>query len=189
MSFVHPLCMCTPFILRVHPSLCLCVYVCCAFIKNAVHFEFAHTVCFPVCVPPLYLYEYVCCTFMKNAVHCQQAHTGPFLCFAGGHSFPGRFACIYCSGLVPPRKINLTAYEPTGIVIVIHHSHGGNHAVITGSAFFVAFSLLQLVLDKKHEADMFGEGVSTRKRTVVLHRQLLHSGVSSSQVLAQVISV
>lgn len=39
---------------------------------------------------------------------------------------------------MPPRKINLTAHELTGIVI--HHSHGGNHAVVIGSAFFLAFS-------------------------------------------------
>lgn len=39
---------------------------------------------------------------------------------------------------MPPRKIILTAYELTGIVI--HHSHGGNHAVLTGSVFFLAFS-------------------------------------------------
>lgn len=51
----------------------------------------------------------------------------------GGHPFPGRSACIYRSGLVPPRKINLPAYALTGMVTVIDHGHGCTHVSILPS--------------------------------------------------------
>ncbi|XP_016866848.1 constitutive coactivator of peroxisome proliferator-activated receptor gamma isoform X5 [Homo sapiens] len=31
----------------------------------------------------------------------------------GGHALPGGFACVYCAGLVPPRKIHLAACKST----------------------------------------------------------------------------
>ncbi|XP_016866849.1 constitutive coactivator of peroxisome proliferator-activated receptor gamma isoform X6 [Homo sapiens] len=33
----------------------------------------------------------------------------------GGHALPGGFACVYCAGLVPPRKIHLAACKSTEI--------------------------------------------------------------------------
>ncbi|XP_016866847.1 constitutive coactivator of peroxisome proliferator-activated receptor gamma isoform X4 [Homo sapiens] len=35
----------------------------------------------------------------------------------GGHALPGGFACVYCAGLVPPRKIHLAACKSTEAVI------------------------------------------------------------------------
>lgn len=51
---------------------------------------------------------------------------------SGGHSLPGGSACFYCSGLVPPRKVNGAACRPTGTAWLIDCHGSGDPCLSKG---------------------------------------------------------